>query len=113
MGSHLIEPGVRYFYNKTLQGCHNVKEKYYNGLYNLGLLIGFILLSGIILYFKRSSRPTLEDREKQKRLQYEYIVSKMRNYQDVRARQAPNIVADMPIWENNPDVQVYNRKIYT
>ena len=41
MGSHLIEPGVRYFYQKTLQGCHHVKETYYNGLYNLGLFAFF------------------------------------------------------------------------
>ena len=33
MVSHLIEPGVHYFYKKTLQGCHHVKERYYNGLY--------------------------------------------------------------------------------
>jgi len=112
MGSHLIEPGVRYFDQKTLQGCHHVKENYYNGLYNLGLLIVFSGILCCILYYKRKGRPTLEDREKKKRLQYEYIVSKLRNYQDIRARQAPNIVANLPIWENNPDIQVYNRKIY-
>lgn len=113
MGTHLIEPGVRFFYQKTLQGCHRVKETYYNGLYNLGLLIVFFGLAFSILFYKRKARPTLEDREKKKRLQYEYIVSKMRNYQDIRARQSPNIVADLPVWKNNPDVQVYNRNIFT
>ena len=112
MVSHLIEPGVHYFYKKTLQGCHHVKEKYYNGLYNLGLLIIFIILVGIILYFKRKNKPSLEDLEKKKRIEYEYIISKLRNYQDIRARQQPSLNADQPIWENNPDVQVYNRKIY-
>jgi esterase/lipase len=112
MVSHLIEPGVHYFYKKTLQGCHHVKEKYYNGLYNLGLFIGFILIVGIILFFKKKTKPTLEDREKQKRIQYEYIISKLRNYQDIRGHQQPSLNADQPIWDNNPDVQVYNRKIY-
>lgn len=113
MVSHLIEPGVHYFYKKTLQGCHHVKEKYYNGLYNLGLLVIFIFVIAIILYFKRKNKPSLEDLEKKKRVQYEYIISKLRNYQDIRARQQPSLNADQPIWENNPDVQVYNRKIYS
>lgn len=110
MVSHLIEPGVHYFYKKTLQGCHHVKENYYNGLYNLGLLVVFVIIAGIILYFKRKSKPTLEDREKQKRMQYEYIVSKLRNFQDVRARQQPSLNADQPIWDSNPDIQVYNNR---
>ena len=112
MGSHLIEPGVRYFYTKTLQGCHHVKEKYYNGLFNLGLLISFVFVVCIILYIKRKTRPTLEDRQKNKHIQYNYIVSKLRNYQDIRARHNMNITSDPPIMENSPDVQYYNRKIY-
>jgi len=112
MSSHLIEPGVRYFYKKTLEGCHNVKERYYYGIYNLGLLATFIIMLGSILYFKRKTRPTLEDLEIKKHMNYEYIISKMRNYQDVRARQVPNIILDEPVWKNNPDVQIYDRKIY-
>lgn len=112
MVSHLIEPGVRFFYKKTLEGCHQVKERYYNGLYNLGLLLFLCILIGGILVFKRKTRPTLEDREKIKRKNYEYVVSKMRLFQDTRAHHAPTIVSDMPSWQNNPDVQIYDRKIY-
>ena len=112
MVSHLIEPGVRYFYKKTLQGCHNVKEQYYNSLYNLGLFVFFILLVGIILYFKRKYKPSLDDREKQKRLNYEYIVSKVRNFQDGRSTQVPKVNLDLPVWQNNPEIQIYDKKIY-
>lgn len=110
--THLIEPGARYFFKKTLEGCHKLKNKYYNTIYNLGYFIIFILLLIIILYFKKKNKPSLEEKEKKKRIQYEYIISKLRNFQDIRQHASPNTNFDLPIWENNPDVQFYNRKIY-
>ena len=64
MGSHLIEPGVRYFYQKTLQGCHHVKENYYNGLYNLGLLIVFSGILCCILYYTEKCLDLFQKNEK-------------------------------------------------
>ena len=46
----LIEPGVKYFLSSSLEQCHIIKTKYNNFLYNLGLLVFFILLVGLILY---------------------------------------------------------------
>jgi hypothetical protein len=109
---NLIEPGVKYFFNKTLQGCHAVKQKYYNTIYNFIYLGVFVLIVGGVLYIKKRNKPTLEEKEKRKRLHYEYIISKVRNFQDIRAREQPNLQADLAVWQQNPDVQFYNRKIY-
>ena len=48
----LIEPGVKYFLNSSLEQCHTFKNKYNNLLYNLGLFIAFIGIVGLTLYFK-------------------------------------------------------------
>ena len=32
----LIEPGMKYFINASLEQCHQFKSKHYNFLYNLG-----------------------------------------------------------------------------
>ena len=39
-GAQLVEPGAMYYYNKTLQSCHNLKETYYNIYYNIRLGLG-------------------------------------------------------------------------
>jgi hypothetical protein len=33
----LIEPGVKYFLHQTLKQCHNVREKFHNTIFNIGL----------------------------------------------------------------------------
>lgn len=48
----LIEPGVKYFINTTLEQCQMLKVKYYNFLYNLGLLVLFAGILSIFLYYK-------------------------------------------------------------
>ena len=37
----LIEPGVKYFLNETLNKCREYKLEYYNTLYNISLAIIF------------------------------------------------------------------------
>ena len=46
----LTEPGVKYFLNETLKQCHKFKEKHNNMLFNMGILITFFLLLGILLF---------------------------------------------------------------
>ena len=49
----LIEPGVKYFLCKSLKNCYNVKQKYYEILFNVGLLSLFILLISVFLIYKK------------------------------------------------------------
>ena len=42
----LIEPGTKYFLNETLKKCNNVKNTYYNLVYNtIGFIIFFLILA--------------------------------------------------------------------
>lgn len=108
----LIEPGVKYFFNSTLENCHIIKTKYYNFLYNLALFIAFTLIVGITLYLKYRHKNNIKLQEEKKRKEQEYIMNKLRFMQDYRKSQVNNLMTDLPTWQNNPEVQFYNRKIF-
>jgi hypothetical protein len=108
----LIEPGVKYFLSSTLEQCHIIKTKYYNFLYNLGLFFAFISILGLTLYFKYKRKNDYKAQAEEKRIQQEYILSKLRFMQDYKKSQLSTMLTDLPTWQNNPEVQFYNRKIY-
>ena len=107
----LIEPGVKYFLNSSLEQCHNLKTKYYNQLYNLGLFGLFVTIVGVTLYFKYKNKNNIKLQEEKKRVQQEYILNKLRFMQDYRKNQVNHIMTDLSTWQNNPEVQFFNRKI--
>lgn len=108
----LIEPGVKYFLSSTLEQCHVLKVKYYNFLYNLGLFLAFVIVVCLTLYFKYNRKNDLKLQSENKQKQQEYILNKLRFMQDYRKNQVSDLMTDLPTWQNNPEVQFYNRKIY-
>lgn len=109
----LIEPGVKYFLSASLEQCHIIKNKYTNFIYNLGLLLSFILILGVTLYFKYKRKNNFKLQEENKRQQQEYVMNKLRFMQDYRKNQINHLESDLSTWQNNPEVQFYNRKIFT
>lgn len=109
----LIEPGVKYFLSASLEQCHILKNKYNNFLYNLGLFLAFSGIIGLTLYFKYKHKNNLKLQEDNKRQQQEYIMNKLRFMQDYRKNQVNNVASDLSTWQNNPEVQFYNRKIFS
>ena len=109
---NLIEPGVKYFLNTTLEQCHIIKHKYYNFIYNLGLFILFSVILVSVLYYKYTIKNNKKIQDEKKRQEKEYILNKLRFMQDYRNSQVSNLVTDLPTWQNNPEVKFYNRKIY-
>ena len=75
----LTEPGVSYFLRSTLKKCNETKTKYFNVLWNLGLLFFFVALLGIILVYKKNTKLTIEQKkekhEKEKKKQNEIITN--------------------------------------
>ena len=59
----LTEPGVKYFINETLKQCHQFKEEYNNLNFNIGLLVVFFIILGILLLYKYKGKLTPEEIE--------------------------------------------------
>jgi hypothetical protein len=100
----LTEPGVKYFLNETLKQCHKIKEKYNNMLFNIGLLIGFFIILGILLLYKYKGKLTPEEIEEKELEKKRYILSKIRNFQDAKIRAQQELITGLPHWENEFDI---------
>lgn len=95
----LIEPGVRYFLNETLKQCHIFKENYKNLMINVGLLIFFIIILGIILLIKYKGKLKPEEINQKELEKKKYILSKIKNYQDARKKQEQELITGLPHWD--------------
>ena len=94
----LIEPGTRYFLNASLNRCSEIKNKYYNTVFNISVFIFLTCIIFLVLYFKykgRLSKHEMEIRENQKR---EYVMSKIKNYQDTRRKEQQQLITNLPKW---------------
>ena len=94
----LIEPGTRYFLNASLNRCSEIKNKYYNQIFNISVFIFLSCIIGLVLFFKykgRLSKYEMEIKETQKK---EYIMSKIKNYQDTRRKEQQQMITNLPKW---------------
>lgn len=98
----LIEPGVRYFLNETLKQCHQFKEKYHNVIFNISVFVAFVVGLGILLLVKYKGKPTLEERERKETETKQYILSKIRNYQQDKIRAQQQLITGLPHWGQPP-----------
>ena len=99
----LTEPGVKYFLNETLKQCHNFKEKYNNMLFNIGLTIGFFIILAILLLYKYKGKLTPEEIEQKETQKKQYILSKIKNYQETKLREQQQLITGLPHWDNEFD----------
>jgi len=105
----LVEPGVKYFLHETLKQCKVYKEKYNNYLYNAGLLICFIFILGAILLYKYKGKLSEEEVEQKEREKKQYILSKIKNFQDAKRSAHQELITSLPNWDN--EYELISRKI--
>ena len=106
----LVEPGVRFFLGETLKQCHNFRETYKNTIYNILILIGFLTILGLLLLYKYKGKLTPEEIIEKERLKKQYILSRIRNYQDAKIKAQQELITGLPHWENEFDI--INEKKY-
>ena len=100
----LIEPGVRYFLNETLKECYKFKEKYNNIIFNICLLIGFIIILLVILIVKYKGKLTPEGKEEKEQAKKQYILSKISNYQQAKLKEQQELITGLPHWDSEFDI---------
>jgi hypothetical protein len=78
---HLIEPGIRDYFNGSFQQCKEYKMTYYTWIVNIVLFVLFVLTLTLILYFKRKKKLTPEQLRKRNEEDRMYIINKIRSLQ--------------------------------
>jgi hypothetical protein len=106
----LIEPGAHYFFHKTLQQCHKIKEEYHNYIFNICTGLGILLILGIFLLFKYKGKKTKLEKQIQDRDKQYYIMSKIKQYQAVCQKKSMDNITGLPDWNSEYDL-IY-RKLY-
>jgi hypothetical protein len=107
----LTEPGVKYFLNETLKQCHIIKNNFHNTVVNVGLLIAFLLVLGLILLYKYKGRLTDVEKEKKNKEKQQYILSKIKNLQEAKRKAHQELITGLPNWENDYD-NINHGKMY-
>ena len=100
----LTEPGITYFINESLKQCHSIKETYQNTIINIWLLVGFLMVLGILLLYKYKGKLTQKEIEEKDVQKKQYILSKIRNFQDAKVRSQQELITGLPHWESEFDI---------
>ena len=107
----LTEPGVRYFLNQTLKQCHIIKNNFHNAIFNIGLLIAFFIVLGLILLYKYKGKLTPVEIEKKNKEKQQYILSKIKNFQEAKRKVHQELITGLPQWDNEYD-NIHKTPIY-
>ena len=96
---YLVEPGMKYFMSETLKTCHNKKKEYYNTIYNICFFLLFITITFIVLYHRYQKRPTKIDLINKETEKKQYILSKIKLYQDIKQQNSQVMITNLPKWD--------------
>tara|TARA_Y100001970_G_C13890652_1_gene678562 strand:- start:359 stop:697 length:339 start_codon:yes stop_codon:yes gene_type:complete len=92
----LIEPGMKYFIKESLKNCNNFRNNYNNYVINLILLFVFLLILGMFLYIRYKGKLTPLEKENKLNEQKHYVLSKIRQLQDVKRQKSQELVTNLP-----------------
>lgn len=97
-GSHLVEPGVKYFLRESLKQCNEIKQKYYNFYFNLGAFLFIVVLVGGILCIKYKGKMTPIEKAMKMNKDKMYILEKLKSIPNPHREK--NMITDLPKWED-------------
>ena len=92
----LIEPGMKYFIKESLKNCNNFRNNYNNYVINLILLFIFLLILGMFLYIRYKGKLTPLEKENKLNEQKHYVLSKIKQLQDVKRQKSQELVTNLP-----------------
>ncbi len=106
----LIESGTKYFLKESLKNCKELKQSYYNNLVNIGLFSFFIMLLGLILYYKKKKKLNPQEK-KQKMLEKEkFILDKIRVIREKERKETNDLITNLPKFESS--FEILHKKYY-
>ena len=100
----LIEPGVKYFLNHALKQSHIIRENFHNIVFNIGMLIFFLLILGAILVYKYKGRLSPVEIAKKNKEKQQYILERIKNYQIAKQKAHQELITGLPHWENEYNI---------
>jgi len=100
----LTEPGVKSFLSNALKQSHIIREEFHNTIFNIGMLIFFVLILGGILIYKYKGKLTPVEIAKKNKEKQQYVLEKIKNFQISKQRAHQELITGLPRWENEYDI---------
>ena len=110
MKPNLIEPGVKYIINKTFIKSKNIKEIYYNNLFNVIMFLILFVLFTFLLFYKYKGKLTEQDIKIRNYKNKKYLLQKINeiNYVKIKENKDKTLITDLPLFNKNPILSLYN-----
>lgn len=102
----LIDTQAKNYLYYTLSRCHDTRVKYNTIVLNVGVFFAFVCISGGILYYLYRSKPSPQEQYNKLMKDQEYVLSKIRYYQEQNQKIATmassysSTITDLPIVPN-------------
>lgn len=96
----LIEPGIKYFFNETLKQCREFRNNYHNLMFNVSLFLFFLVILGVVLLYKYKGKLTPVEKDMKDRMKQQYILSKIKNFQDAKRIAHQELITGLPGLDN-------------
>jgi hypothetical protein len=96
----LTEPGVKYFLNQALKQSHEIREKFHNTIFNIGMFLIFVLVLGGLLVYKYKGKLTPLEIEQKNKEKQQYILERIKSFQIEKQRAQQELITGLPHWEN-------------
>ena len=100
----LTEPGVKYFLNEALKQSHDMREKFHNMIFNIGLFIAFLIILGLILFFKYKGRLTNAEIQQKNLEKQQYILERIKRFQEAKREAHQQLITGLPHWDNEYEI---------
>lgn len=97
----LIESSIKNTLYQTLNKCHDMRVKYYSIFFNAAIFIIFVGITGVALYFCYKRKLTPEEQYDKMIMDQQYILSKIRFYQNERIDHPLSAITSLPKVEEN------------
>lgn len=94
----LVEPGMKYYINETLKQCHSKREFFNNIIFNISLLVVFLLLLSGILFYKYRGKLTPVEKYMKNKNQYQYILSQIKKVNIAHKNANQELITGLPLW---------------
>jgi beta-lactamase regulating signal transducer with metallopeptidase domain len=95
----LIENNMRQYLSSSLKVSHNNRVSAYLTTLNIGIFVGFIVVVSITLYLCRKTRKSPEEEQEKRIREQEYILSKIRFYQQHQQHINQSNITNLPMFE--------------
>jgi uncharacterized protein YnzC (UPF0291/DUF896 family) len=105
----LVEVGFKHHLIENLKNCKKIRQKYIDNIWNIslfGFLVGFLFL---FLFLKYKGKLTTEEIKRRNKLKEQYILTRIKNYQDDKRKNSQNLITGLPHWSNEYD-DIYKKK---